>query len=145
MPTDRVPALRFKRLVPEAVLPSYATPGSAGLDLTATSCRVSADGSLVTYGTGLAVAIPEGYVGLLFPRSSVCKMGLSLANSVGVIDSDYRGELLVAFYAPEGSNLYTPGARMAQLVVVPLAQFPIESAEDLGDTQRGSGGFGSTN
>jgi dUTP pyrophosphatase len=79
--------VKVKKMHAEAVIPSYAKSGDAGLDLTAVSEEWNEDNSMVTYGTGLSIEIPEGYVGLLFPRSSVCKTSLNLSNSVGVIDS----------------------------------------------------------
>ena len=88
--------VRIKRLHPNSVIPTYAKEGDAGLDLTAVDKYFDIDGNVV-YHTGLAVEIPEGYVGLLFPRSSICKEDLSLCNSVGVIDSNYRGEIIVKF------------------------------------------------
>ena len=113
--------LKIKKLYAEAIIPSYAKPGDAGMDLTAVSKHYDEFGN-VSYGIGLAFEIPEGYVGLLFPRSSICKQDLSLTNCVGVIDSGYRGEVSVKFkptccfwedeYAPNGkigeiSNSYT--------------------------------------
>ena len=89
--------VKFKKLVPEAKIPAYAKPGDAGLDLTATSKNWSDDFQCWIYGTGLAVEIPEGYVGLIFPRSSIRKYCLALTNCVGVIDSGYRGEIMCTF------------------------------------------------
>lgn len=88
--------VKIKRLVDGAVIPTYAKPGDAGMDMTATS-RVFDKYGNVEYGTGIAMEIPSGYVGLLFPRSSICKHDLSLSNSVGVIDSGYRGEIKFKF------------------------------------------------
>src|SRR5690606_10497369 len=88
--------VKIKRLHPQAVIPSYAKPGDAGMDLTATSKSYDENGNVV-YGTGLAFEIPEGYVGLLFPRSSNSKTDLILSNSVGVLDSGYRGEVMFKF------------------------------------------------
>ena len=87
--------INIKKLHPDAVIPRYAKPGDAGMDLTAVD--VSSDYSCLTYKTGLAIEIPEGYVGLLFPRSSVYKTGQQLSNCVGVIDSGYRGEIMMKF------------------------------------------------
>lgn len=136
--------LKIKRLVPEAKLPKYGTSGAAGMDLTATSFTLG-EGT-VTYGTGLAVEIPEGYVGLLFPRSSIKNVPLSLSNSVGVIDSDYRGEIKVTFRViPESpGELYTPGDRVCQLVLLKNPYVTVEEIDELSDTDRGEGGFGST-
>lgn len=138
--------LRFKRLSELAVLPSKANPTDAGFDLTATSINF-ADGYL-EYGTGLAVEIPEGYVGLVFPRSSISKTTLTLANSVGVVDAPYRGEIRFrfrpAYGAPESAPAYQVGDRIGQLVVMKLPGFHPQWADELSDTARGTGGFGSS-
>lgn len=149
--------LSIQKLSKNAVLPRYATPGSAGLDLCAcldAPLRLekvvtgSAQGSwnCAKVPTGLAMAIPEGYVGLLFARSGLAtKHGLSPANCVGVIDSDYRGEIVVALVnlGPE-DYVIQPGERIAQLVIVPCAQPVLMETDALPETQRGTGGFGST-
>jgi dUTP pyrophosphatase len=137
--------LKFKRLVPEAVVPSYAKPGDAGMDLTATSKEWDEEKQCVVFGTGLAVEIPEGYVGLIFPRSSICKVPLMLSNSVGVIDSGYRGEIKF-FFRPidRPRKNYEVGDRIGQLIVMPFPTVvPIE-VDALSDTARGAGGFGSS-
>ena len=132
--------VKIKKLVEWAKIPRHETTGSAGLDLTATSKE---DAHHYTeYGTGLAIEIPNGYVGLVFPRSSVSKFPyMSLANAVGVIDSDYRGEIKCRF---RGSS-YKVGERIAQLVVLPYERIGFEVVESLDETDRGDGGFGSTN
>ena len=139
--------VRFKKLVPEAVAPYQATDGSAGWDLTATS-RELAQGKKAIYGTGLSVEIPKGYVGLLFPRSSIHKKALRLSNSVGVIDSDYRGEIKAVFiwegYWPHDCILYQPGDRICQLIILPVPTIEWEESEELTPTKRGEGGYGST-
>lgn len=145
--------LAIKRLLKNATLPQYATPGSAAMDLCA--CL---DGPVVLQGvgqseqacqmipTGLAMAIPEGYVGLIFARSGLAsKHGVAPANCVGVIDSDYRGEVKIAL--TNHSNLpYTiqPGDRIAQLMISPVVQPTVEETAELPETARGEGGFGST-
>jgi dUTP pyrophosphatase len=134
-------SIKFRRL-DTAVIPTRANPGDAGLDLTATS--VSFDEGKYTYGTGLAVEIPEGYVGLLFPRSSINTTGLHLANSVGVIDSGYRGEIKAVFYSHSSVESYQIGDRVAQLVILPCPQFEVEEVEELPDSVRGAQGFGSS-
>ena len=100
--------VKIKKLHPDAVIPSYAKPGDAGMDLTAISKRVETgsdeNGEYIEYGTGLAIEIPEGHVGLVFPRSSVSKKDLFLANAVGVIDSGYRGEVKLRFKLLEYSS-----------------------------------------
>ncbi len=136
--------VRIKKLVPEAVVPAYASPGDAGLDLTATSAEFDAATRKLKIGFGLAAEIPPGHVGLLFPRSSVHKTGLTLSNGVGVIDSGYRGEIRAVFYVPEGAKPYAVGDRCAQLVVMPFPQVQIVEADALSETERGVGGFGST-
>lgn len=142
--------LKIKRLREEAVLPFYATFGAAGMDLTA----VCPGGSITIapmeralIPTGIAIELPDaGHAALLFARSSLgVKRGLSLPNGVGVIDSDYRGEIHVALVNLSGEpvQIYT-GERIAQLVIMPVTQvLPVE-VKELGQTQRGEGGFGST-
>lgn len=155
--------LKFKKLHESAILPSYAKTGDAGLDITAVS-----DGVLITsekgnaiwyyieYKTGLVVEIPEGYVGLIFPRSSISKSSLSLSNAVGVIDSGYRGEICLRFKVDAGiveqqrfqmgePAVYKAGDRIGQLMIVPYPTIEPEFSDDLTDTERGTGGFGSTN
>ena len=137
--------VRFKKLHPEAIIPSYAKPGDAGMDMTAISI-MDDEGFQVTYGTGIAVEIPEGYVGFIFPRSSIRKYQIELTNSVGVIDSGYRGEIQLTFNKTAGvpSKRYAVGDRIGQLIIMPYPTvIPIES-DTLSDTERGQGGFGST-
>ena len=137
--------VKIKKLHPDAVIPSYAKPGDAGLDLTATSKVWDDKKEKVVFGTGLAVEIPEGYVGLIFPRSSICKTLMSLANSVGVIDSGYRGEIKFFFkpgYRPKRN--YEVGDRIGQLIIMPYPQIELEEVAELSETERGEGGFGSS-
>ena len=140
--------VKFRKLVPEAVTPRYAQNGDAGMDLTATSFRVT--DTFMEFGTGIAVQIPENHVGLLFPRSSITKSapGVSLKNSVGVIDSNYRGEILVRFELPYPGTVYRTipivGDRVAQLVIIPYPRVQMEEVDELLDSNRGQGGFGST-
>ena len=139
--------VKIKKLHSKAVVPRYAKPGDAGLDLTAVSMKLdssSAGRELVTFGIGLAVEIPEGHVGLLFPRSSVYKSGLTLTNSVGVIDSGYRGEIMMKFQVSAVSNMYKVGDRVGQLLIVPYPQIEFDEVEELSSTERGQGGYGST-
>jgi dUTP pyrophosphatase len=136
--------VKIKKIDANAVIPKYAKPGDAGLDLTATSEKWNDDNTMVTYGTGLAVEIPEGYVGLVFPRSSVSKTTLNLTNSVGVIDSGYRGEIMFKFRYLEEGMIYDIGDRIGQLIIMPYPQVEFEEVEDLSSTERGEGGFGST-
>jgi dUTP pyrophosphatase len=139
--------VQVKKLNPNAVVPKMMTDGAAGADLTATSFESSQ--RFDEYGTGLAVAIPKGYVGLLFPRSSITNMDYTLKNSVGVIDSDYRGEIKFRFRRDETGSvndkkIYQVGERIGQLVIVPIPSVDFEEVEELSDTVRGTGGYGST-
>ncbi len=135
----------IKKLTPEAVIPTYAKPGDAGMDLVATSISYDADGNTV-YGTGIAMEIPEGYVGLIFPRSSNAKKDLYLTNHVGVIDSGYRGEIMFKFRPTVKYFMreYVVGERVGQIIIVPYPQVQFVEAESLSSTIRGEGGFGST-
>lgn len=138
--------LRIKKLDEAAVIPKQMTEGAAGFDLTAIKVYEIANKQIVC-NTGLAFEIPEGHVGLLFPRSSVVRTDLRLANAVGVIDSDYRGEITIVF--DEMSHRYkTPsyasGDRVAQMVIMPIAKVELEEVDELSSTVRGSGGYGSS-
>ena len=138
--------IHFKKLVQEAQKPKFGKPGDAGADLVATSVDFSRKNQVV-YGTGLAVEIPEGMVGLIFPRSSVRNYDLSMSNSVGVIDSGYRGEIMVTFNILNlhtVENSYQVGDRIAQLVIVPVPLAQYVEVEELSETSRGEGGHGST-
>jgi dUTP pyrophosphatase len=138
--------VNFKKLVPEAQKPKFGKPGDAGADLVATSVD-KLHGSQMIYGTGLAVEIPEGMVGLVFPRSSIRNYDLSMANSVGVIDSGYRGEIMVTFNLKNPKDIqeiYIKGDRIAQLVIVPVPLIQYVEVDELSETQRGEGGHGST-
>ena len=141
--------IKVKKLVPEAVVPQYAKPGDAGLDLTAINMASDEHGNIV-YGTGLAIEIPEGYVGLIFPRSSNSKTDLYLTNHVGVIDSGYRGEIMFKFRPSTNIQLdgyptvYQVGERVGQLIILPYPQIKLVESETLSETDRGEGGFGST-
>ena len=135
--------LKFKRLHKDAVLPQHSKPGDAGLDLTAVKVVFEKNKRFHHYG--LAVEIPEGNVGLIFPRSSIHKQKERLSNSVGVIDSGYRGELMAVFDEVSLNNFtYEEGNRTAQLVIVPYISCNTEWAEELSETERGQGGYGST-
>lgn len=141
--------VKIKKLVPEAVVPKRAHPGDAGFDLVAVSRDLDEDGNIV-YGTGLAFEIPEGYVGLVFPRSSVAKKNVILTNCVGVIDSGYRGEVMAKFklidplVKHEEYHWYELGEKICQMVFMKLPDVDIVEAEDLSETDRGAGGYGST-
>lgn len=134
--------VKIKKLNPSAVIPKYALEGDAGMDLVAVS--KSYDENLnACYGTGLAFEIPEGYMGLVFPRSSICKKNLTLSNSVGVIDSGYRGEVSLKFRFT-GKNTYEVGDRVGQLIIMPYPKVRFLEVEELSSTERGEGGYGST-
>ena len=138
--------IKIKKLHPEAVIPSYSKEGDAGLDLTAvTMTSVNEENyGYLEYDTGLSIEIPEGHVGLVFPRSSISNTGLILANAVGVVDSNYRGPIKCRFKAIPNSNVYNSGDRVAQLIILPIPQVTFEEVEELSTTERGSKGFGST-
>lgn len=138
--------VRFKKLTDNAVTPSKAHTTDAGFDLTATSKFVDDECNTV-YGTGIAVEIPTGYVGLLFPRSSIAKKSLTLSNSVGVIDSGYRGEIMAKFKIalhPDCIATYDIGDRIAQLIIMPTLDIEFVEASELNDSDRGVGGYGSS-
>ena len=141
--------VKFKKLHDDAKIPSYAHDTDAGLDLTAVSFTQEFDKSnklVLVYHTGLAVEIPEGYVGLIFIRSSISDKSISLTNAVAVIDSGYRGELLLKYKITTDSlpTIYQPGEKIGQLIIIPYPKInPIE-AEELDSSDRNEGGFGST-
>lgn len=140
--------IRFKKLNEHAVVPTYGSEFSAGADLYA--C-IDGDitiepGSTVLIKTGLAMEIPTGYAGLIYARSGLAtKKGLAPANKVGVIDSDYRGELMVALHNhSKETQVIEPQERIAQLVITPFLKGIFEEVDTLDETTRGTGGFGST-
>ena len=169
--------IKIKKLLPSAYIPSYQKEGDAGMDLTTTS-RVFDEYGNAFYGTGLAMEIPAGYVGLIFPRSSNAKKDLILSNSVGVIDSGYRGEIMlkfkpVSFFAkddfeddvvfgeitndfnyisvgkedpedPFEMQLYEIGDRIAQIIIIPIPHIEFEEVEELSDSNRSAGAYGSS-
>jgi dUTP pyrophosphatase len=137
--------VKIKRLAPNAVIPTYSKEGDAGMDLVAT--KILSDTTFdITYGIDLAMEIPNGFVGLVFPRSSIRKYDLILSNSVGVIDSGYRGEIQATFKKTNGldSISYNIGDRIAQIMIIPHPPIEFDEVDELSDTQRGEGGFGST-
>jgi len=135
--------VNVKKLDSNAVIPTYAKHGDAGMDLTATSKWYDESGN-VCYGTGLAFEIPNGFVGLLFPRSSNTKKDLILGNSVGVIDSGYRGSIMFKFRYLEEGMVYDLGDRVGQILIMPYPQITFEEVDELSSTERGVGGYGST-
>jgi dUTP pyrophosphatase len=139
--------LAFRRLRPEAVLPERAYEGDAGLDLVACERVELAPGERAVVGTGIAVAIPEGYAGFVQPRSGLAaRHGISIVNTPGLVDAGYRGELRVILLNTDGAESFVvePGMRIAQLVVLPVASIEIVELDALPDTERGVRGFGSS-
>ena len=132
--------IKIKKMHEHAVIPQYAKDGDAGMDLVAV--EVEEKGNWVTYRTGLALEIPDGFVGLLFPRSSVYKKNQRLANSVGVIDSGYRGEIMFKF--SKSDDQYGVGERVGQIIIMPYPKVNFVKANVLATSVRGGGGFGST-
>lgn len=141
--------LKFKRLKDSAVLPIRGTKGAAGIDLTCTNITTTlneANQLMLVYHTDLAVEIPKGYVGLLVPRSSIWKKSLMLTDSLGIIDDDYRGEIVAVMKATTDTvpAIYKQGERFCQLVIFEKPDYTITEVEELSETERGEGGFGST-
>ncbi len=141
--------MKIKKLHQKAVVPHYATEGSAGLDLTVISDNdtiVIPYKSTMLCRTGLSFEIPKGYVGLIYIRSSIgTKLDLVLSNQVGVIDSDYRGEVMLPLRnLGRGARVVNSGTRIAQMIITPINQVGIEVVKELSETKRGDGGFGST-
>ena len=140
--------VKVKKLSPDAVIPSYAKDGDAGMDVVATKI-ISDNLGAVTYGTDIAMEIPKGFVGLIFPRSSIRKTNLQLSNSVGVVDSGYRGEIQATFNKIQGidnveRDSYKVGDRICQIMIIPHPSIEFQEVEELTNTERGEGGFGST-
>ena len=141
--------IKFKKLDPRAVTPERAHSTDAGIDLTCTqiTSEINECGQLIlVYHTGLAVEIPEGFFGLLVPRSSVYKKSLMLSNCAGVIDSGYRGEIMAKFRNTTDviPAVYKDGERFAQLLILPVPEVTFTEVDELSDTERGEGGYGST-
>ena len=144
--------VKIMKLVEEAVIPQYSLEGDAGLDLTATFRSYDEFGNVV-YHTGIAIEIPKGYVGLLFPRSSISKKQQFLTNGVGVIDSNYRGEIMLKFKPTVKAHnkveslfneVYEVGEKVGQLLIIPYPLINFILSDKLSDTVRGVNGFGST-
>lgn len=149
--------LKVKRTHEDAVLPKYSKPGDAAMDLVAV--EVTKTDKYIEYDTGLALEIPRGYVGLLFPRSSISNKDLMLKNSVGIIDSAYRGNVrlrynvikserssLVSNMFPDygDRDIYSVGDRVGQLMIIPIPTIKVKEVDELSATERGEGGFGHT-
>lgn len=145
--------VKIKKLNKDAVIPTYAHATDAGLDLTATSYEYKNELDCHVYGTGLAIEIPEGYVGLLYPRSSNRKTNAYMCNHVGVIDSGYRGEVMLSFKNRDNIGNYKIGQlvkpyeignKIAQLIIIPYPKIEFVEVDELCDSDRGEGGHGST-
>jgi dUTP pyrophosphatase len=134
--------VKVKKLSPSAIIPTYAKDGDAGMDLVITDIK-GENKLFITYGFGISMEIPEGFMGLVFPRSSIRKTDLVLSNAVGVIDSGYRGEIQVTFKRT-GLNKYEIGDRGAQIIIIPHPPIEFQEVDELTNTERGEGGFGST-
>ena len=139
--------VKIKKLNSNAKIPAYANPGDAGMDIYATSMTFAEN--YIEYGTGLSFEVPEGYVMLIFPRSSISNRDLVLTNSVGVLDSGYRGELRFRFKKVKEPgklkmDLYNPGDKIGQIMIIPYPTIEFEEVENLSDSVRGIGGFGSS-
>jgi len=138
--------VNIKKINKAATTPRYAMTGDAGMDLVATEMSHDESGNII-YKTGLAFEIPDGYVGLLFPRSSNSKTDLRLTNSVGVIDSGYRGEVMFKYRPTEhvGNMIhYNVGERVGQIIIIPHPKVEFNAVAELSETARGTGGYGST-
>ncbi len=137
--------VKIKKLNPDAKVPTYATDGSAAFDLYSTNYGLVPRNSSYSFNTGLAFEIPEGHVMLVFSRSGDgFKHGVRLSNCVGVIDSDYRGEVKVKLRADDELKVVVKGERIAQAMIIPIEKVSFAEVEEIGSTERGEGGFGST-
>lgn len=147
--------VKIKKLNKDAIIPKYSKPGDAGLDLVATSAEINQEFGFIEYGTGLSIEIPEGYVGLLYPRSSISTTNMIMCNSVGVIDSGYRGEIKLRMFDFDsdldkegklfgGEHCYEVGNKVGQLIIVPYPKIEFKEVTDLSETKRNNDGFGSS-
>ena len=134
--------VKIKKLKNDAVIPNYANGEDAGMDLVITDIK-GENKYDITYGFGISMEIPEGFMGLVFPRSSIRKTDLILSNSVGIIDSGYRGEIQATF-KKTGLNKYEIGDRGVQIIIMPHPSIEFVEVDELTNTERGTGGFGST-
>ena len=139
--------IKIKRSKDLKTIPGYAKQGDAGIDLTAVKI-LNHSITQITYGTGLSIEIPEGYVGLVYPRSSIRNKSLLLSNSVGVIDSGYRGEIQATFIKTNSvhgiDSVYKVGDRICQIIIVPYPKVNLIPVQSLSESIRGINGFGST-
>ena len=133
--------LKIKKLNPEAKIPQYAHHDDAGMDVYALTKEVKE--KFIEYGTGLSFEVSEGYMMLIFPRGSLSNKDLIMANHVGVLDAGYRGELKMRF-KKTGDDVYELGDKIGQIIVVPFPKIEFEEVDELSETKRGEGGFGST-
>lgn len=141
---ERTLEVKCKLLHPDAKLPKYSRDGDAGMDLFAVSRTFDDHGNIV-YDTGVSIALDQGYVADLRPRSGVTKYDLNMLNSPGTVDSNYRGPLIIKFRpTKEDPKIYEVGERIAQLVIIPIPYIILEEVDDLDETVRGTGGFGSS-
>lgn len=137
--------IKFKKLNPEARLPVYASNGAACFDLCAVHDVLVHPGTTMLVSTGLAFEVPDAHVLLLYPRSGLATRGLRLANCVGVVDSDYRGDVMIALHNDSrDAMLVKAGDRIAQGMIIQAARHGFVESKDLSSTERGAGGFGST-
>lgn len=144
--------IKFKKLHPNAVTPAYSRDGDAAVDLTAVDYfyvhpEIIGESEYYEYSTGLAVEIPKGYVGLIYPRSSLSKYDLIMANHVGVIDSNYRGEIKIRFKETPSQypiKNYNIGDRIAQLIIQPISEMSFVEVSELTPSNRGAAGWGSS-
>ena len=145
--------VKLKKLVEDAVIPTYAKPGDAGMDMTAIAYEYDVEKDCHVYKTGIALEIPEGYVGLLFPRSSNRKTNAYMCNHVGVVDSGYRGDVMFSFknrdkietdVIPALVKPYEVGDKIGQIIIVPYPKISFVEVDELSTSERGTGGHGST-
>lgn len=138
--------VKIKKLHPSAIVPKYNKDGDAGMDMVATS--MSIEDNYIEYGTSLAIEIPPGFVGLIYPRSSLSNYNLILANHVGVIDSSYRGEIKFRFKRTDPlfglPKYYEEGNKIGQIIIVPYPQITFVESEELSETERNISGYGSS-
>ena len=142
--------VNIKKLHPDAIIPTYAKAGDAGMDMYAIANGEADEYGNMVYHTGIAMEIPEGHVGLIYPRSSVSKTPHSLRNHVGVVDSGYRGEIIFKFgwvesyISDQAVKVYSAGDRIGQIIIMPYPQIEFVEVDELSDSERGDGGFGSS-
>jgi len=137
--------IKFKKLTSTAKTPTRAHESDAGFDFYSCTGPLNHNKpGVVVHKTGIAVEIPHNYFGAMFPRSSIRDTGLSLCNSVGVIDSGYRGEVVFSFYREAGTGGYSAGDKIGQLVILPLPQVELVEVDELSTSDRGEKGLGST-